>query len=67
MDISALTEARNSLDTHRDEAESVPQEKRTLNSAASNSIARGLDSENKFQSAISAWRSESSRKVPKLI
>lgn len=60
MDISALTEARNSSDIERDgAAEGGPQEKAVLNSATSNSIARGLENENKFQSAISAWRSES--------
>lgn len=60
MDISALTEARNSLDDQRDgPAEGVPQEKGTLYPAASNGVPRGPDNENKFQSAISAWRSES--------
>ena len=60
MDISALTEARNSSDVQGDgAAEGGPLEKGVLNSAASNSTARGLENENKFQSAISAWRSES--------
>lgn len=60
MDISALTEARNSSDAPRDgAAEGVPQEKGILHPAASNNIAGGLENENKFQSAISAWRSES--------
>lgn len=63
MDISAMTDATNSLDDQRDAtAEGLPQEKGTPYPAASNGIPQGLDNENKFQSAISAWRSEFLRK-----
>ena len=55
-----MVEARSSLDDQRDEAaEGSLQEKGTSYLAASNNgKSAGLETENKFQSAISAWRSE---------
>ncbi len=63
MDISAITEARNSLDDQRDGAAEDLQKEKPPHSAGSNGASRGQDNENKFQSAISAWRSESWRKA----
>lgn len=50
-----MTEAINSSD---DQPQGSYHEREAPNPAARNGIPRALDNENKFQSAISAWRSE---------
>jgi homeobox protein cut-like len=59
MEISAVTEAINSSDDQLEgAARGSYQDREAPNSAARNGIPRALDNENKFQSAISTWRSE---------
>lgn len=60
MDISAAT-ARSSNDTERDDTTDASQTAKDalLPSTASNDTSRTSSEENKFQGAISAWRSQS--------
>lgn len=51
---------RSSLDDQRDGAAEISlQMKETTHPFMNNGVSQGLNTENKFQSAISAWRSES--------
>lgn len=54
MDVSLVAETRLSADEYRDStADSIYNE-----IASGNDVAQVSDTDNKFQSAISAWRSE---------
>ncbi len=61
MDVSAVAESRSSGDSDRDglnDSSSTTKDGRTTSSALSNGVSRPSAETNKFQSAISAWRSK---------
>lgn len=57
MDISALSEATSLDDERNGDADTAPAHESLL-SSLSNGVSQAHHSDNKFQSAISAWRSK---------
>ena len=61
MDVSAVAETRSSYDSDRDalnDSSNAIKDGHSTSSALSNGISRSSAETNKFQSAISAWRSQ---------